>query len=271
MSIRSNSFLSLLVVSALLFSSDRAFAQAAPAPAPDDGPTEIQDNTPDVNGPEYVVKETVVDDDELPSESVIPITDNSSSVLNKRVTFAKRFQLDLGTGSVLDEPLINSSYFIVRGSYYMAEEYSFGLGGRSRFGGKTTYSQQLNEGTAQLEFERAPAPTESYFVSFGYNFYYGKLSLGKNLVIPASTKLDTDFGMQTFGSSTKPFLQSAITQSFYMNKYISIGLSIGLSLAQTLDSTSVNIRSTQPVPSESAFSTKMQTNQYLSVNLSTIF
>ena len=269
MSIRSKSFLSLLVVSALLLSSNFAFAQAAPAE--EDGPTEIQDNTPDVNEPEYVVKDTVVDDDELPSESVIPITDNSSSVLSKRVTFAKRFQIDLGTGSVLDEPLINSSYFVFRGSYYTAEEYSFGLGGRSRFGGKTTYSQQLNEGTAQLEFERAPAPTESYFVSFGYNFYYGKLSLGKSLVIPASTKLDTDFGMQTFGSSSKPFLQSAVTQSFYLNRHISIGLSIGLSLAQTYDSTSVNIRSTQPVPSESAFSTKMQTNQYLSLNLSTIF
>ena len=266
MSIRSKRFSSLLLFSCLIFSVNATYAQAA-----EEESTEIQDNSTDLNQPEPVVKETVVDDDELPSESVIPITDNNSSVLNKKIKFAKRFQVDLNTGSVLDEPLVNASYFLFRGSYYTTEEYSFGLGIRSRFGGKTTYSEQLYQGTAQLEFDRAPSPTQSHFVSFGYNFYYGKISLGKNVVVPASTKLDTDFGMQTFGTSTKPFLQTAVTQSFYINTHISVGLSIGLSLAQTYDSTSVNIRLTQPIPSESSFASKMQTNQYLSLNLNTIF
>lgn len=270
MNIKSSRFFSVLLLA--LFLTGTAHAQKTPPGEPAEESTEIQDSTPDVNEqPETVVKETVVGDDELPSESVIPITDNNSSVLNKKVKFAKHFQLDLGTGSVLDEPLINANYFIIRASYYTTEEYSFGLGLRSRFGGKTTYSEQLGEGSARLEFQRAPQPTTSNFVSFGYNFYYGKISLGKNVVVPAATKLDTDFGMQTFGTTSKPFLQSAITQSFFVGNHVAVGLSIGVSLAQTYDSTSVNIRSTQPIPSESAFSTKMQTNQYLSVNLNTVF
>ena len=276
MNIRSSSLLSLLVFT-LLFQGSRVFAQpTTPSATPptatpgDNDPTEIQEPATEPDQPETIVKETVVNDDELPSESVTPITDNNSNVLNKKIKFTKRFQVDAQTGSILDEPLINASYLLIRGSYYTTEEYSFGVGLRSRFGGKTTYSEQLFEGSARLQFERAPEPTSANFVSFGYSFYYGKISLGKNLVIPATTKLDTDFGMQSFGSTAKPFLQSAITQSFYLNTHIALGISIGMSIAQSIDSTSVNIRSTQPVPNESSFATKMQTNQYLSLNLSAV-
>ncbi len=268
-----SSQLVLVILSLLLLSGTHAFAQNAAAPvtsasAPE-SETEIQDSGKEENS-EAVVKEVSVSDDELPSESVTPVTDNSSSVLNKKVRFTKRFQLDLNTGSVLDEAIVNSSYFLVRASYYTNEEYSFGVGIKTRFGGRTTYSDQLYQGSAQLNFDRAPAPTSGHFVSFGYNFFYGKISLGKSVVIPASTKLETDFGLQSWGSTSKPFLQSAVNQSFFMNKHLSVGFSIGLSLAQISDPTSVNVRSTQPVPSESSFSNKIQFNQFLSVNLNAL-
>lgn len=262
MNIKNSKF--LFVILSLVLGTAPAFAQSPAAPS--DSETEIQDSQEP--GSEAVVKEIVVGDDELPSESVTPNTDNSSSVLNKKVKFTKRFQLDVNTGSVLDEAIVNSNYFLIRGSYFTNEEYSFGLGLRTRFGGRTTYSDQLYAGSAQLDFDRAPAPTAAHFVSFGYGFYYGKISLGKNMVIPASTKLESDFGLQTFGSTSKPFLQTAVNQSFFANKHLALGFSIGLSLAQVADPTSVNVRSTQPVPSESSFSNKIQFNQFMSVNLS---
>lgn len=255
----------LFVVFAALLGTASAFAQTNAAAA-SESETEIQDSPEP--GSETVVKEIVVGDDELPSESVTPNTDNSSSVLNKKVKFTKRFQLDVNTGSVLDEAIVNANYFLIRGSYFTNEEYSFGVGLRTRFGGRTTYSDQLYAGSAQLDFDRAPAPTSAHFVSFGYGFYYGKISLGKNMVIPASTKLESDFGLQTFGSTSKPFLQTAVNQSFFANKHLALGFSIGLSLAQVADPTSVNVRSTQPIPSESSFSNKIQFNQFMSANLS---
>lgn len=217
-----------------------------------------------------VVKELVVSDDELPIESVVPVTDNKSTVLNKKIKFTKRFQFDLNTGMIMDEPFVNTNYFLIRASYYMNEFYSFGLGTKARSGGKTSYADQLYQNSAQLDFDRAPAPTESHFLSFGYSFYYGKISLGKNIVVPATTRLETDFGMQSFGSLTKPFIQSAVTESFYVTNRISLGLSIGLSIAQILDPTSVNIRSTQPVPNASSFDDKIHFNQYLSFNLNAL-
>lgn len=231
--------------------------------------TEIQETTVvEDEDPEQSMPEMKIDEDELPGESVVPKTDVSNSVINKKIKFTKKFLVDVNMGSVLDEPLVNSNYFLARGSYFLNEEYSFGIGLKSRFGGKTSYSQQLYDGSAQLEFERAPTPTSSQFVSFGYNFYYGKMSLAKNLVIPATTKLETDFGMQTIGSTNKPFIQTAVNQSFYLGQRLALGISFGLSLEQSYDPTSVNIRSTEPVPTESDFNEKLQFNQYLSLNLS---
>lgn len=267
MNIKSNIFF-VLTMSLFIYSAQSAQAQSGAAPAAAESDTEIQDSSQET-GSEAVVKDVVVSDEELPSESVTPNTDNTSSILNKKIRFSKRFQLDVYTGTILDEAIVNASYFMLRGSYYISEEYSFGLGLRSRFGGHTTYSDQLFTGST-LDFDRAPSPSSSHFVSFGYNFYYGKISLGKNMVIPASTRLESDFGLQTFGSTSKPFLQTAVNQSFFMNNHLSVGLSIGLSLAQVADPTSVNVRLSQPVPSEGSFSNKMQFNQFLSVNLNAL-
>lgn len=273
MNIKSSAFLTLLLLAFSFNTEAQQNIKTVPAgttstaqAANDD--TEIQDNVADADQSEAPVQEIKIDEDELPEESVTPKTDNSSSVLNKQVKFNKRFLIDVQTGSILDEPLVNSNYFLGRATYYTTEEMAFGLGFKSRFGGKTSYSEQLNAGTAQLEFERAPSPTASHFLSFGYNFYYGKISMSKNMIIPASTKFECDAGMQKVGSATLPFVQSSLNQSFYLSKHLALGLSIGLSIAKTYDSTSVNIRSSQPVPNESDFSDKIQFNQFLAGSLS---
>lgn len=270
MNTKSN-LISALVVAALLSSLHTvAHAQTAPGPAPTPN-SEVE--IIDAGAPEtpVVAQEVQIDEKELPGESVVPRTDITTAVLNKKVSQGGRFMIDFGLGNVLDEPLMNANYYLVRASYFSSDEISYGLGARTRFGGQTTYSQQLYEGSAQLDFNRAPAPTQSVFLSLGYHFYYGKISLSKNSIMTATTKLDTDLGMQKFGSSQKPFIQAAVTQSFFLNTHLALGLSYGISLAQVYDPTSVNIRSTQPVPAESDFSQKIRLNQYLSLNLSTLF
>jgi hypothetical protein len=273
MNIKSN-LISILATTALL-SSMHSMAQAqvtAPGPAPTQASEiEIIDTTtPDSSTP-IVSQDVQIDEKELPGESVVPKTDITTAVLNKRLRQSGRVMLDFAAGNVLDEPLVNANYYLIRASYFGSDEMSYGLGVKTRFGGQTTYSQQLKEGSAALDFERAPAPTQSLFLSLGYHFYYGKISLSKDSTMTATTKFDTDLGMQKSGSSQKPFVQAALTQSLFFNKQIALGLSYGISLAQVYDPTSVNIRSTQPIPAESDFSQKIRINQYLSLNLSTLF
>lgn len=261
MNIKNNFLRSLIFLIATASIHSAALAQQS-----SDAETEIQDTAQEEVEPQ--AQEIKIDEDELPGESVTPKTDITSSVINKKVDFKKRFLVDINTGSILDEPLVNSNYLLVRASYFTSEEFFFGVGFKSRFGDKTSYAEQLSAGTAQLQFDRVPKPTQSHFLSMGYNFYYGKLSFAKDTVITASTRLDSDLGMQKVGTVNKPFIQGSITQSFYVNRHISLGLSIGLSMAQIFDTTSVNIRSTEPVPNESAFAEKNQFNQFLSANLS---
>lgn len=262
MTIRSNLNIALILIAFSL----SAIAHAQTTPAIDEEAIEVVPEA-EVSKPE----EITIDEKELPGESVTPKTDIPTAVINKNLNLKNRLALDLATGNILDEPLVNANYFLVRVSYFTGEEISYGLGFKSRFGGKTSYSQQLYDGSAQLEFERAPSPTDSYFFSIGYSFYYGKLSLTKDTTMTATTKLDTDLGMQKTGTAQKPFVQAAITQSFFFNSHLALGLSYGLSLAQLYDPTSVNIRSSQPIPAESDFATKLRFNQYLSLNLTTIF
>lgn len=266
MNIKNKFILSLLTTLLLLFviNSNVAFAQT-------DNETEIEESAPtESEEAEAQPQEIKIDEDELPGESVIPKTDNKSSVINKKVTFKNRFLLEAVTGSVLDEPLLNSGYWLVRAGYYTTEEFYFGAGFKSRFGGKTSYGEQIAALTPPLLLDDVPAPTQSHFLAVGYNFFYGKLSFAKETVITASTRLDTDLGMQKVGGTDRPFIQSAVTQSFYFNRNVALGLSIGLSLAQVSDFTSVYIRSA-PAPAESAYPTKIQFNQYLSGNLTFLF
>jgi len=257
MSTKMKNLLALLLVACLV---QPALAQSSD--------TEIQESPEQEDAPPP--QEVKIDEDELPGESVVPKTDTLQSVINKKIKFTKKFMLTASVGSVLDEPIVNSNYALGRFSYHTNEDYSFGIGLRSRFGGRTDYSQQLYEGTAQLEFERAPAPTSAHFLSFGYTCYYGKMSFAKNAVIPATTRLDADAGLQRIGTADKPFIQAGVTQSFFLSKIFAIGITYGLSVAQGVDPTSVNIRSTQPNPRESDFSDKLQFNQYLSANLSVL-
>jgi outer membrane beta-barrel protein len=263
MNIKSNIFNIFAIFTVLVFMQNSALAQQI-----SEAETEIPEAVQEQEPSEPQVQEIKIDEDELPGESVTPKTDITSNVINKKVNYKKRFLVDINTGSILDEPLVNSNYFLVRAAYFTSEELYFGVGFKSRFGDNTSYAEQLSSGTAQLQFGRVPKPTQSHFLSAGYNFYYGKLSFSKDTVITASTRLDTDFGMQAVGTTNKPFVQTAVTQSFYVNRNIALGLSIGLSISQTYDTTSVNIRSTEPIPNESAFAEKNQFNQFLSANLS---
>ncbi len=272
-----NNFSSALIVIALLgLPLSYAGAQTtAPGPAPT--PTsevEIIDTTVPESSAPAVSQDVQIDEKELPGESVVPKTDITNAVLNKKLSQRNRFMLDFSGGNILDEPLLNANYYLLRASYFASDEISYGVGMKNRFGGQTTYAQQLYEGQGKLDFSLVPEPTQSLFFSFGYHFYYGKISLSKNSTMTATTKLDTDVGMQQFGSSQKPFVQTAVTQSFFINTHLALGLSYGISIAQIYDPTSVNIRSTPsppPRPAESAFSDKIKLNQYFSLNLSTLF
>lgn len=238
----------------------------AAAPATEVSDTEIVDDWDETDGAASAGAQVEqLDNSDVISEE--PVIDTTSSVLNKKVSFAKSFSVDLENGTLPDEMIVNSRYNLVRISNYMNEDFSYGVGYRGRYGGQTEYSQNFLSSPTPLDFSRAPEPTKAGFITFGYNFFYGKLSLLKNSVIPTLTKVNTDFGLQAYGTMNRPFLQISLNQLFFVTKNMALGFNFGFGFADIIDPTSVDVNVAQPAPAESRFSGKMQFSKTLGLNL----
>lgn len=198
------------------------------------------------------------------------LTDSNQGVLRKRVNFNKSFQIDLSSGLMPEEITSNSKYSLVRISYFANDNYGFGLGVKTRFGDRTDESQSLLNSAQQIDFDRAPVTKNAAFVSFGYNLLYGKISLTKNIVPATLTQIKTDFGLQNYSSVNRPFIRTALDQSFFVFKRLALGFGIGLDIAEITDATSVNVNQSQAIPNESSFATKIQFNYFYSLNLNVI-
>lgn len=200
-------------------------------------------------------------------QKITPTTDSQSGVLNRKLTFKGRYAIDLDNGSFPDELIRNSRYGMFRFSKYLNEDYSFGIGFRTRYGGLTQYAEQLSQSPTALDFSRSPEPQKSGFVSFGYNLFYGKVSLTKNTVMTTLSKIQTDFGVQNFGSVNRPFIQTAFVQNFFLNRYMALGFNLGFGFSEITDPTSFDVRSSQPAPNEASFASKIQFSRYYGLNL----
>src|SRR6185369_7736688 len=93
MNIKSKILSSVILLA--FFSGHTVFAADAKAPVvvkkqdPVDDSTEIQDSSAENETTEVVQQEIKIDEDQLPGESVVPKTDVSNSVINKKIKFTK--------------------------------------------------------------------------------------------------------------------------------------------------------------------------------------
>ncbi len=231
----------------------------------DTSETEILDTDEDINS-ESLKSVTSINQAVLTSNQV----DTDSRILNKKIKFSNRFQLALDSGQFQDELIANARYSQLRLSYFINEDYSVGIGYRDRFGGKTSAANQFEQSAGSLDFDKAPQAKKSGFVTFGYNLFYGKMSFTDTIATPAVTQLVTDFGFQSFGSTSRPYLQTGLHQLFYLGSHVSLGLNLGFSLAEISDATSLNINNAQPAPNEANFTSKIQFNKFIGMNLNFI-
>lgn len=248
----------------ILISSNVSFADEISNPSE----TEIIDNP----FADTQATRAVDDSDAKPNaeDTYYSLTDSNQSVLNRTRKFSNSYQFDFNSGLTPEELVSNKKYLLFRISYYTNEKYSFGLGAKTRYGGRTANSEQLLQTAQQLDFDRASGAKNSQFVTVGYNIFYGKISLTKNTTMNTFTKIVTDFGLQSYSQTNRPFIQSSMEQSFFLMHNVALGFGIGLGAAEIVDPTSVNISMLQPVPSESSFSTKVQFNYFYSLNINIV-
>lgn len=210
-------------------------------------------------------------DEDLPMESVTPIVDSPKAIMNKKIKFDSRFEFTAQYSWIVDEMFTNNSQFGFKASYHIDELNSAGILFQARTGGKTQYADQFENFSAQLKLDRAPAPSTMMGLTFDQKFYYGKVSIGKEKVLPVVTESNYMVGMQKQGSQQMPVASIGLTQRFFVLPNVSMGISYKALFQQIYDPTSVNVRAVEPIPEENSFTKKIQSSQVLGLSTSYLF
>ncbi len=86
-----------------------------------------------------------LDADNLPTESVLPIVDSDIVVRNRKVAFAKRVDVSISTGLVIDEMFFDNKFFSFAAFYNTSDDVAYGLKYLSRVAGESDYSKQFSQ------------------------------------------------------------------------------------------------------------------------------
>ncbi len=215
-------------------------------------------------------------EDELPSESVIPILDSPKAVLNRTIEYTQAWETKLNYGWLLDEPFYQNSYLAVGLGYSWSEISGISFRYLKWGQGLSDYSKQFEGATSNPQFGRAPGPDMGYSLSYDYRFFYGKVSFSKKSVIPTVLGSTFEGGMIKYGSRNLPFFGVGLQNAYYFSdpgakSHWGINIGVRLFLRNMVDPLSGNLSSSTAAPSESSFSTKTRFSTSLDFGLQYLF
>lgn len=210
------------------------------------------------------------DEDELPTEAVTPKLDTPRAVLNRKLSYRKKIQVDLGAGWLLDEAFYNNQFMMVQGSYSFNEASGIGVRVLSFGSGLSDYSRQFSSVPPAANFAQAPGPKTGFIGFYERRMMYGKLSFGKHRVIPAFLIWNAELGMISYGSRNLPLGGASIANRFFPTQ--NFGLTLGLRgyLRQLVDPLSKDLRA-GVTHSEGDFKTTSKISTIMDLSLTYLF
>lgn len=211
---------------------------------------------------------------ELPKEAVMPKLDTPRAVLNRKHSYSRRFQADLGAGWLLDEAFYNNLFTQVQSSYHWSEE--SGIGARYLvFGsGLTEYGKQFESSVSYgpPEFSRAAGPSQGWSLFYERRSMYGKMSFSKRNVKTSYIGWDAYAGMIKYGSRQLPFLGASLINRFYFNNSWALNLNVRGGVRQAVDPLSLDgLRTSSARPSEGDFKTTTKVSLMLDFGINYLF
>lgn len=215
-------------------------------------------------------------EDELATETVVPVFDKVRSVLNRTVETEKRFELSAAVGMALNEPFYNPLNFQVASTYYLTDMHAANLTFNMFMTGLTSYGEQLQRGeglTAGQSFDpnEAPAPKWSLLAHYQFTAYYGKISLSKQTVMNLNLFGLLGAGVFQTGGVSNPAVDLGFGQNFYFTPNLAARFDLRLVMYNGPDATSQDLDTGGAKPAEDAFAKEWQFKTYLSLGLSYLF
>lgn len=215
-------------------------------------------------------------EEELATESVLPIFDKPVSVMNRNILTAKRLELGLVGGLSLLEPFYNPYSVGITGSYNFTEEHGVEVLGIFFMQGLSSNGQNLNPipnktPPTNVNLQYAPSPQYLALGNYQYTGFYGKISIAKDFVMHLNTYGLAGAGVIGVGDSVNPILSLGVGEKLYFSPQFALRLDLRFMAYQGPDVLSKPLdTATGPRPA-SEFSQKLNYVSLLSVGFVYLF
>jgi outer membrane beta-barrel protein len=210
-------------------------------------------------------------EEELATETVLPVFENQRGVLNRNVITEGRFELGGGAGLALNEPFYNPLNLHLQATYHFSELHAVNFYGFFFMSGLSQYGEQLktadNLGNP-FDAGEAPAPQSLLLANYQVQAFYGKISLAKKSVMNLALVGLVGAGMMGYDSGGQvPALNAGFAQKFYFSKSIALRFDFRLVAFQGPDPTSQDLIPGGDAPDPGDFNDELFFNTYLSAGL----
>ncbi len=215
-------------------------------------------------------------DEELASESVLPVFDHPEAVKNRLVPTAKRLELGIFGAYSMTEAFFNPLAYGTNITYHLGETSGINLMAQMYMSGISNYGKQLNPipgpngtpGTTNLNIQFAPAPKYLLLANYQHTAFYGKISLTKDYVMNLSLYGLLGAGAMGVGDTTAPVVSIGIGQKFYFGSSFAFRFDlrgIAYNGPDVLSGPDLNTKTSEV--SASQFSNKLQFGTLLSAGV----
>ena len=171
-------------------------------------------------------------DEELSSESVLPLMEPPRMVLNRNVPLKFRIETGLLAGFRLDEPFYQRLFGSGLLGFHIGEEHAFYLKGTYFLPGLSGDGQNFAKGdpkkngtwnNKKYDPSRIPYPQMAVFLNYQYSPFYGKISLTKRWVMNLSIYGFAGPGLLIFDGNARTVIGNfGIGQKLYFNKWFGL-------------------------------------------------
>ncbi len=212
-------------------------------------------------------------DQELSKEAVMPRLDTPAAVINRKLNYIKRFELNAGMGWLLDEAFYNNQYLQFQGTFALNEPSSIGARLLMFGSGLSDYGKQFESSVSSQppEFSRAHGPETGIMAFYERRAMYGKMSITKRTVKVSYVGWDIYAGMMKYGSRQLPLFGASLLNRYFVSDHFSVNLNVRAGLRQAVDPLSASLRTTTNKPAESDFSTTSKFSMMMDLGLSYLF
>ena len=211
-------------------------------------------------------------EDELATESVLPVFDHAESVKNRAGRMTNRFEVGASGSLSLMEPFYSPYSVGGTATYHWSEVSGFNVFGTYFLQGLSENGNNLNPipGTSpsrNANLQYAPQPKYALLGNYEYTPFYGKISITKDFVMNLGVYGFIGIGAMGVGDTVCPAGDIGFGQKLYFTQNFAIRLDLRFMMYNGPDVLSRNLQSVSSEQSASSFDSKLIFTGQLSAGL----